>query len=158
MYVCNPKINIEREQSVVESSASLKPERFSNFQKTSAEKKFETCGLRNLGKLIIVACWIPLKGRQLLTEARLTKTPSVSSRPRQIAEISLFLNKLTTTTTICFAVGFVLWTWLEMLCVVHILNSDAISLHIFRPTSVCPFYLDHQNVCEFIFKYSRSIV
>ena len=86
----------------------LKPERFSNFQKTSAEKKFETCGLGNLGKLIIVACWSPLKGRQLLTEARLTKTPSVSSRPRQIAKISLFLDKLTTTTTICFAVGFVL--------------------------------------------------
>ena len=88
-----------------------KPERFSNFQKTSSEKKFETCGLRNLGKLIIVACWIQLKGRQLLTEARLTKTPSVSSRPRQIAKISLFLDKLTTSTTICFAVGFVLWTY-----------------------------------------------
>ena len=93
-----------------------KPERFSNFQKTSSEKKFETCGLRNLGKLIIVACWIPLKRRQLLTEARLTKTPSVSSRQRQIAEISLFLNKLTTTTTICFAVGFVLWTLPLMCC------------------------------------------
>ena len=94
----------------------FKPERFSNFQKTSSEKKFETCGLRNLGKLIIVACWIPLKRRQLLTEARLTKTPSVSSRPRQIAKISLFLDKLTTTTTICFAVGFVLWTPPKMFC------------------------------------------
>ena len=39
MYVCNPKINIEREQSVVESSASLKPERFSNFQKNFGGEK-----------------------------------------------------------------------------------------------------------------------
>ena len=31
--VCNPEIHIAREQSVVESFATLKPERFSNFQK-----------------------------------------------------------------------------------------------------------------------------
>ena len=152
MYVCNPKINIEREQSVVESSASLKPERFSNFQKTSAEKKFETCGLRNLGKLIIVACWIPLKGRQLLTEARLTKTPSVSSRPRQIAEISLFLNKLTTTTTICFAVGFVLWTWLKMLCVVQCAYSEfRCYFFTYLSSYVCLSFLPWSSKCLWVY-------
>ena len=35
----NPEIHIAREQSVVESSATLKPERFSNFQKKLRRRK-----------------------------------------------------------------------------------------------------------------------
>ena len=116
--MCNPEIHIAIEQSVVESSAPLKSERFSNFQKTSAEKKFETCGPRNLGKLIIVACWSPLKGRQL-----------GSQRPRRCHRGQDKLPKSHCFSTNSpqpqpFVLLLVLFCEPYLKCFVHILNSE----------------------------------